>query len=103
MNGLGLTCGDEDLKQLAAHPAGFIIFILGDETSYLVVPARELMAQLPNHREGLKTGFYHFHTVLGRAARVFKELPDWDVSPYVRKMELMPEKTANKPTQPIPR
>src|SRR5260370_19796681 len=95
---------DDDLKQLAAHPAGFIIFILGDETSYLVVPARDLMAQLPNHREGLlETGFYHFNTVLGRGARVFKQLPDWDVSPYVRKIELIPEKAANKPMQPTPR
>ena len=70
----------DDLTELAQHPAGFVIFILGDETSYLVIPAHDLVAQLPHHREGLlETGFYHFNTVLGR--RAFQQLPEWDLSP----------------------
>lgn len=80
---------DDDLTELARHPAGFVIFILGDHTRYLVIPARHLVAQLPNHREGLlETGFYHFNTVLGR--RAFEQLPDWDFSQYVGKIELIP-------------
>src|SRR5206468_33889 len=56
---------NDDLTELAKHPAGFIIFILGDDSCYLVIPARDLVAQLPNHREGLLvTGFFHFNTVL---------------------------------------
>ena len=86
---------DDDLNYLANHPAGFILFILGDETRYLVVPARDLVAQLPNHREGLlETGFYHFNTVLGK--RAFEQLPAWDYSQYLGKIELIPQKSAKK-------
>ncbi len=86
---------NDDLTELAAHRAGFIVFILGDETSYMVVPACDLVAQLPHHREGLlETGFYHFNTVLGR--RAFEQLPDWELSPYLQKIELIPEKAANE-------
>ena len=80
-----------DLKALAYHPAGFVVFILGDAASYLVIPAREIVAQLPNHTEGLtKKGFYHFNTVLGTCA--FKQLPMWDYKQYHQKIELIPLK-----------
>jgi hypothetical protein len=80
---------NDDLKELARHSAGFVIFILGDDTCYLVIPARDLVAQLPNHREGLlATGFYHFNTVLGK--RTFEQLPDWDFSQYVGGIDLIP-------------
>lgn len=93
---------DDDLRALAAHRAGFVIFILGDAGSYLVVPARDLIAQLPHHTEGvLETGFYHFNTVLGR--RAFAQLPDWVLSPYLGKIELIPEGAANKHLQATPR
>lgn len=88
---------EDDLKELARHPAGFVIFILGDDSHYLVIPARELVAQLPNHREGLvETGFYHFNTVLGK--RAFEQLPDWDFSQYVVKLELIPQRPAPNTT-----
>lgn len=84
-----------DLKELARHPAGFVIFILGDDTHYLVIPASDIVAQLPNHREGLtKKGFYHFNTVLG--TRAFKQLPAWDYSQYFARIELIPQKAANQ-------
>jgi hypothetical protein len=93
---------DDDLKELAEHPAGFIVFILGDDTRYLVIPARDLVAQLPNHREGLlETGFYHFNTVLGR--RAFEQLPDWDYSQYLGKVGLIPQKAANQSLHSTPR
>jgi hypothetical protein len=44
---------DDDLQQLARHANGFVIFILGDDARFLVVPAQDLVAQLPSHREGL--------------------------------------------------
>jgi len=89
-----------DLIELAAQPDGFVIFILGDEDSHLVIPARDLVAQLPHHREGLlESGFYHFNTVLGRGARVFEQLPEWDVSSYIKKIELIPDKAANQTVQ----
>jgi hypothetical protein len=82
---------EKDIKQLASSPAGFIIFILGDEDSYLVVPATDLLAQLPHHREGrLNTGFFHFNIVLG--GRAFEQLPDWGLRQYLRKIELIPQK-----------
>lgn len=78
----------DDLKELARHPAGFIIFILGDANRFLVIPARKLVAQLPNHREGLlDTGFYHFNTAIGK--RAFEQLPVWDYSEYLGKLELI--------------
>jgi len=43
-----------DLKELARHPAGFVLFILGDDTHFLVIPARDIVAQIPNHRGGLQ-------------------------------------------------
>ncbi len=80
---------NQDVKELADHPAGFVIFILGDEDCYLVVPARELMQQLPYHTEGqLESGFYHFNTVIGR--RAFEQLPSWDLSQYLGKIDLIP-------------
>jgi len=79
---------DDDLKALATHPAGFIVFILGDDTHHLVIPARDLVAQLPSHREGLlDSGFHHFNTVLGR--RAFEQLPAWDFSQYLGKIEVI--------------
>ena len=79
----------EDLKELASHPAGFIIFILGDQGCYLVIPARRLVEQLPHHREGvLESGFYHFNTVLGR--RAFEQLPAWDLFQYLGMIDLIP-------------
>ena len=56
----------------------------------MVVPAKDVVAQLPNHREGLLvTGFYHFNLVLG--GKSFEQLPGWDLSQYLGKIELMPK------------
>lgn len=86
---------DEDLEELANHPAGFIVFILGDEDCYLVVPARELAEQLPHHREGLlETGFYHFNLPLGRCS--FEQLPTWDLSQYLGRISLIPDTQSGK-------
>ena len=80
---------EKDLKALANHRAGFIIFILGDQDCYLVVPAKDLVAQLPHHKEGLlETGFYHFNLKLG--GKAFEQLPQWSLSQYLGKIELIP-------------
>ncbi len=72
-----------DLEEIARHQAGFVIFVLGDDSRYLVIPATDIIARLPNHREGpTESGFYHFHTVLGK--RAFDELPAWDFSGCTR-------------------
>jgi hypothetical protein len=81
---------DDDIQELANHEAGFVIFILGDDNDYIVVPARDLAAQRPNHIEGLlPTGFYHFNLVLRRP--IFQQLPEWNLKPYFRKIELLPQ------------
>jgi len=70
---------EKGLKALANHRAGFIIFILGDQDCYLVVPAKDLVAQLPHHKGGLlETGFYHFNLKLG--GKAFEQLPQWSLS-----------------------
>jgi len=81
----------DDLKELAMHHAGFIIFILGEENSYLVIPAKDVDQQIPNHQERLTSkGFYHFNVALGK--RVFEQLPAWDLYQYLRKIESLPQK-----------
>jgi hypothetical protein len=79
----------KDIKELAGHPAGFIIFILGDDTNYLVIPAQHLRAELQNYREGrspTKEGFYHFN--LDKS--VFEQLPNWNLHQYREKIDLIP-------------
>jgi hypothetical protein len=86
---------NEDIKELAKHSAGFIIFVLGDDTNYLVVPAKYLMAELPNHNEGpTENEFYHFNIVSGKKG--FKQLPNWDLRQYRDKIELIPS-ISNEP------
>lgn len=81
----------DDLQSLATHPLGFVIFILGDDDRYLVVPARDIDEQLPNHQEGCTTkGFYHFNLGLGK--RTFEQLPAWNLFPYLGKIDLIPQK-----------
>lgn len=80
---------NEDIKELAKHPDGFIIFILGDDTNYLVVPAKHLKAEIPNHNERItEDGRYHFNIVLGKKG--FKQLPNWHLHQYRNKIELIP-------------
>ena|ERR1700733_2805847 len=77
-----------DIKELAEHPAGFIIFVLGDDNNYLVIPAKDLNSELPNHNERMtEDGRYHFNIVLGKKG--FKQLPDWNLHQYQNKIELI--------------
>jgi hypothetical protein len=79
---------DEDIQKLSKHTAGFVIFILGEDTNYLVVPAKHLVTELPNHNEGLtEDGFYHFNIMLGKKG--FKQLPNWNLHQYRNKIELV--------------
>jgi hypothetical protein len=85
---------DDDLTKLANQTTGFVIFILGDETRYLVIPARDIVEQLPNHQEGLlERGFYHFNMGLGK--QVFEQLPVWNLRQYLGKIELIPQKVGS--------
>jgi hypothetical protein len=80
---------NEDIKELAKHPDGFIIFVLGDDTNYLVVPAKHLLAELPNYNERItEDGRYHFNIVLGEKG--FKQLPNWNLQQYRNRIELIP-------------
>ena len=89
---------EKDLEELANHPAGFVLFVLGDPQRYLVIPARDLKARLPGHLEGpTEDGYYHFHVVRGKP--IFKDLPAWNLTPYVDKLELIPY-LANTPLTP---
>ena|SRR5438876_2541957 len=77
-----------DIDELASRPAAFIIFILGDQSRYLVAPASQIAAQLQKHSPPTDNGFYHFHIVRGKSE--FKEFPAWNIKPYVDNMSQIP-------------
>jgi hypothetical protein len=82
---------DSDIKELATHPAGFIVFILGNADNYLVVPAQHLNEELKNYivgRRKAEKGFYHFNLRLG--GQSFTQLPNWKLYSYAEKIELIP-------------
>ncbi|HZL79649.1 MAG TPA: hypothetical protein VFC17_12505 [Candidatus Limnocylindrales bacterium] len=79
---------EKDIRELANHPAAFVVFILGEDSNYLVIPAKYLAAELPNHNEGrTEDGFYHFNIVLGQQG--FKQLPNWSLHQYRNKFEFI--------------
>jgi hypothetical protein len=80
----------KDIKELAAHRAGFIIFVLGHEDNFLVVPAKELRAQTQIH--AATNGKYHFNL----KGNVFEQLPDWNLKPYKENIELLPNMHCQK-------
>ena len=78
---------ESDINQLALHPFGFIVFVLGADDNFLIVPVKDLKAQIPEY-VGSKTqnGNYDFH-LMGNS---FRELPNWSLKPYAEKIELLP-------------
>jgi len=81
----------DDIEELAKHPGGFVIFVLGDAANFLFVPVKDLNRQLENYVAGnrhVKRGFYHFNLRLG--GKSFEQLPDWNLHPYKEKIELIP-------------
>lgn len=81
-----------DIKALAAHPAGFIIFVLGRQDNFLVIPAKDLLAQLPNYQPGHPTNDNRYHFNLPLGGNAFAQLPNWTLNPYADKIELIPLK-----------
>ncbi|HEU6447837.1 MAG TPA: hypothetical protein VFV23_05320 [Verrucomicrobiae bacterium] len=81
---------NSDIKALASHPAGFIIFVLGYADNFLVVPAKDLAAQLRNYHGNLtEDGRYHFN--LNKRGNEFEQLPNWDLHPYADSFEMIPK------------
>lgn len=79
-----------DIKALAECPSGFIIFILGSATNFMVFPAKDLMSQLPYYQgRSTEDGRYHFH--LNR--NTFVELPNWNLRPYAENLSIIPAKS----------
>ena len=53
-----------DITTLAGYTAGFIIFFLGSETNFLVIPAAVLKSRLKDYKAGprsMEEGHYHFN------------------------------------------
>ncbi|HEX3626633.1 MAG TPA: hypothetical protein VH280_14555 [Verrucomicrobiae bacterium] len=78
-----------DISDLATCEAGFVVFVLGDEENFLVIPAATLKAELKNYRPGpraMAEGRYHFNL----HGRTFEQLPTWDLKPYAQNWELIP-------------
>jgi hypothetical protein len=80
-----------DIKELAAHQSGFIIFVLGSKDNFLVIPAKDLIAELPNYQPGHTTndGRYHFNLPLG--GNTFSQLPNWKLNQYAENIDLIPK------------
>jgi len=79
-----------DIQELANHQSGFIIFVLGEADSYLVIPAAQLQNELNNYVKGrrkLKRGFYHFNLPLPGAT--FSQLPNFNLMPYRLNLQLI--------------
>jgi hypothetical protein len=79
----------KDLKELSRHANGFVIFILGDVSNYLVIPAKILQEELRNHTTGPTiNGFYHFN--LSKIGDAFKQLPELKLAQFKEKIDLLP-------------
>ncbi|HEY5231931.1 MAG TPA: hypothetical protein VIK35_00145 [Verrucomicrobiae bacterium] len=78
-----------DIKALAGHSCGFIIFVLGYKDNFLVIPAKDLMAHLPEYRDNqTQNGRYHLN--LNKKRTEFEQFPGWSLYPYADKLELIP-------------
>jgi hypothetical protein len=79
-----------DIDELTENEFGFIIFILGEADSYLVIPAKRLLEELKNYVQGrrkVKRGFYHFNLPL--PSKAFAQLPTFELSAYVNNLQLI--------------
>jgi len=77
-----------DITTLAGCPAGFIIFLLGSETNFLVIPAAVLKSRLKDYKAGprsMEEGRYHFNL----HGRSFEQLPNWDLMPFAQNWGLI--------------
>jgi|HubBroStandDraft_4_1064222.scaffolds.fasta_scaffold748971_1 hypothetical protein len=81
-----------DVEELANHPAGFIIFVLGEIDNFLVIPALHLKTELKNYAVGRRhanRGFFHLNLSAGKPT--FEQLPNWSLVQYREKMDLIPK------------
>jgi hypothetical protein len=84
---------ESDIKELAENPAAFVIFILGEADSFLVIPAKRLEEELKNYDGGsrvLETGYYHFNL---KFKPTFEQLPEFDLSSFKGNLELIQKAT----------
>jgi hypothetical protein len=79
----------KDVRVLAEHPAAFIIFVLGRKDNFLVIPAKEMSAELVAYQPGhpIQDGRYHLNLPLGGNA--FAQLPQWKLNQYADNLDLI--------------
>ncbi|HEV2328249.1 MAG TPA: hypothetical protein VGY56_05600 [Verrucomicrobiae bacterium] len=82
---------ESDINELAQNSAAFVIFILGESDSFLVIPANRLLDELQNYvtdRRQIKRGRYYFN--LNKNFKpYFKQLPAFDLHPFKGNLELI--------------
>ena len=76
-----------DVEELASQTKSFFIFLLGEENHYLVIPAKDLSAQLLYHPGPTGRGFYHLNLSEDHEGMRFKETPEWELFPYLNEIE----------------
>ena len=76
-----------DVEELASQTKSFFIFLLGHENHYLVIPAKDLSAQLLYHRGPTGRGFFHLNFSENHEGMRFKETPEWELFPYLNEIE----------------
>jgi hypothetical protein len=80
-----------DITELANYPEGFVIFVLGDEANFLVIPAAILQSEIKNYQAGLRAmeeGRYHFNL----RGNTFEQLPNWNLQPFAQNWENIPKR-----------
>jgi len=83
---------ERDIRVLSGHPAAFVIFNLGRQDNFLVVPVKDLASHLPEYRDNLTAdGRYHFN--LKRRGIEFEQIPNWELRRYRDNLELIPRPT----------
>ncbi len=82
--------GKKDIDELAIHPSGFVLFVMGDVHHYLVIPAKDLKAQLAYHSTGCdKEGHYNLHFLEDDQGLRFREILGWDLFPYLNEIDII--------------
>lgn len=80
---------ESDIDELAENPAAFMIFVLGEADSFLVIPAKRLKDELKHYttdRRQIKRGRYYFNL---KFKPHFEQLQDFDLRPFKENLKLI--------------
>ena len=80
-----------DINELANYPDGFVIFVLGYDDNFLVIPAAILQSELKNYQAGLRAreeGLYHFNL----RGNTFEQLPNWNLQSFAQNWQQIPNR-----------